>query len=302
MLVSFRRIVRAGWTAFSRSSLLNIATIFVLVITISLVTSLFFLNKSVNYLSDFIRDRVDISVYFNEDVSEEDVLALKQEIEQLPEVKDVKYVSKEKALREFSEKYKHNKDIMESLNVVGSNPLLVSLNVRSWEADQYSNISNFLINSKLKDSINEIDYQQKEPIIQKLFSVTSSINKFGIIFSIILIIIAVLVAFNQVRMTIYNLKEEIKTMRLVGASNWFIKGPFIVQGIILGFLSALIAISIFTIFVILFSQKINIATGGLDLSHYFFSHFFVVFLAQLAIALIIEIFSTSIAVGKYLKV
>ncbi|MEA3292924.1 MAG: permease-like cell division protein FtsX, partial [Patescibacteria group bacterium] len=179
MLVSFRRIVRAGWTAFSRSSLLNIATIFVLVITISLVTSLFFLNKSVNYLSDFIRDRVDISVYFNEDVSEEDVLALKQEIEQLPEVKDVKYVSKEKALREFSEKYKHNKDIMESLNVVGSNPLLVSLNVRSWEADQYSNISNFLINSKLKDSINEIDYQQKEPIIQKLFSVTSSINKFG---------------------------------------------------------------------------------------------------------------------------
>ncbi|HJN62380.1 MAG TPA: permease-like cell division protein FtsX [Candidatus Parcubacteria bacterium] len=115
MFISFKRIAKFGWKGFSRSSGLSAATIFILVMTISLVTSLFILQGTAGYLTSILQERMDISVYFKEGLTEEDILEVKDELTQLPEVKEIEYVSKEDALLTFSKRHQDDIVIMESL-------------------------------------------------------------------------------------------------------------------------------------------------------------------------------------------
>lgn len=302
MFISFKRIIKLGWIGFRRNSGLSFATIFIMVITVSLITSLFLLQKASQFLILDLRERVGISVYFNEESPEAEILEIKKEVSQLPEVKNVEYVSKEEALQKFTQRHRKNKVIMESLKELGSNPLLASLTIKAREAVYYASISSFLDGAPFKNLIASVDYYQKKPVIERLFSITSTINKIGIILSIILAMIAILVAFNTVKLAIYNSKEEIEIMRLVGASNWFIRGPFLVQGIIAGISAVLITLSIFTVAIFLLSPKVETFVHGLNFSEYFFGNIFIIFLIQLAVGVGLGVFSSWIAVRRYLRV
>ena len=148
--------------------------------------------------------------------------------------------------------------------------------------------------------IAKVDYSQKKPVIERLFSLTSNINTTGIVLSIILALVAVLIAFNTVRIAIYNSKEEIETMRLVGASDWFIRGPFMVQGIISGLWAVLITFLIFSAAVYFLSPKVAIIVPGLNLSSFFFSNFLVILLLQLAAGVGLGVIASWLAVRKHL--
>jgi len=301
MITSLKRVIRSGWLNFSRNSGLSVATIFIMVMTISLIASLFLLRDITQFLISSLREKVDISVYFKEDVSEEDILRFGEEIKKIPEVKDVEYVSRESALENFIQRYKDNQVIMESLVEVG-NPLVASLNIKAWDASQYIVVTNFLETSPYKNLIDKVDYYQRKPVIERIFSITSTINKTGILFSIILAIVAILVAFNTIRLAIYNSKEEISFMRLVGASDWFIRGPFLVQGAISGFAAALITLLIFTGALFFLSPKLEILFPGLNIFNFFIRSFGMFFLIQIFIGVGLGIVSSIIAIRKYLKV
>lgn len=277
-------------------------TIFIMVMIISVLTFLFLLQKTSQFLISSLEEKIDLCVYFNEDSLEEEILEVKEQISQLPEVKKVEYVSKEEALQKFIQRHQKEEVIMESLKEVGGNPFLASLNIQAWEATQYANISSFLDQSSFKNLIAKVDYYQKKPVIERLSSLTSNINRGGIILSIILALIAFLVAFNTVRLAIYSSKEEIETMKLVGASNWFIRGPFLVQGAIVGLLAALITLLIFGILILFFGPKINLVAPGLNLHHYFFSNILIIFLIQFLAGVGLGVFSSWLAVRKYLKI
>lgn len=302
ILATFKRIIKSGWKGFRRNGGLSIATIFIMVMTISLVTSLFLLQKTSNFLITSLEEKVDMAIYFNEEPSSEEILAIQEELAGLLEVKKLEYISKEEALEKFIERHKGEKVIMESLEEVGGNPLLSSINIKAWEASQYAAISAFLDTASFRPLIAKVDYSQKKPAIEKLFSLTSNINTTGIVLSIILAIVAVLIAFNTVRLAIYNSKEEIETMRLVGASNRFIRGPFLVQGMISGVLAVLITFLVFSVAVFFLSPKIEIIIPGLGLSSFFFSNFLVILLLQLAAGVGLGVIAGWLAVRKYLKV
>ena len=143
----------------------------------------------------------------------------------------MEYVSKKEAIKRLVEKHPQLKESVQETEGMLN---LASLNVNVFEANQYQPVVNFLENSNFKDQIDGVDYYKRKPVIEKIFSLTSLFNKTGIFLSIILIITAILVTFNTIRLAILNSIEEIKIQRLVGASNWFIRGPFLVQGAILG--------------------------------------------------------------------
>ena len=166
------------------------------------------------------------------------ILELKAEIVKLPEVKEVEYVSRAQALERFIERYQGNAVVMESLLEVG-NPLLPTLNITAWQASQYQALTNYFENSPQKDSIHKVDYFERKPVIERITSIASTFNVVGIILSLMLATIAILVAFNQIRLAIYSSREEISVQRLVGASNWFIRGPFLIEGAISGIFAAL---------------------------------------------------------------
>lgn len=302
MLISFKRIVKIGWKEFLRNMGISIATIFIMVMVISLVTMLFLLNPISDALISSIEDKVDISVYIKEDVSVEEIMGFKSEISRIPEVEDVDYISKEEALEIFIETHKDDPVLIESLTEVGYNPFLSSLNVRAWQASQYEQVSSFLETGNFQGLIEEIDYHQRKPVIERVSALVDGINKTGIFFSIIFGVIAILIAFNTVRIAIYSSKEEISVMKLVGASNWFVRGPFLIQGIIVGFISALIALLITFIFAYFLEPKVSSLVPKISIWGIFLSNLLFLFLIQLATGVGLGVISSYIAVRKYLRI
>src|SRR3989344_2614846 len=225
MFVSLKRIIRSGWSNFRRQTALSFATVSIMVMTIFLITSLFLFQGTTNFLISLLEGRVNISVNFKKDISEDDILRVKEELSQSPEVKNVEYISREDALARFTEKHKEDLVILESLVEVGANPFLASLNIKAFQATQYDAISTFFSQDPYQELVEKIDYFQNKQIIERIFKISTSVKFAGSLLGLILGLIAVLVAFNTIRLAIYSSREEISIMRLVGASKWFIRGP-----------------------------------------------------------------------------
>ncbi len=303
MFTSLKRILKLAATDFSRNRGGSFAAIFVLVITISLVTSLFLFQGISQFLISQVQEKIDISAYFKDDTTEEDVLGVKVELSKFSsEVQDIQYISKEQALQRFTERHEDNPDFMKALEEVGGNPFLASLNIKTRLPSQYEKISNFLETGQFRSLIEKVDYYQKKPIIEKVFSATSTINNLGIGLSIVLVLVAVLVVFNTTKLAIYNSKEEISTMRLVGASNWFIRGPLITQGAICGFFACLICLLILSSLTFFLSPKLEVLLPGFNLFNYFIANFWTVLLIQVVFGMGLGIISSFIVVKKYLKI
>jgi len=302
MIATIRRILKAGWINFYRNSGLSIATVFVLIMTISLITSLFLLQGTTHFLTDLLQKKVDISVYFKEDSQEGDIMKVRDELVQLPEVKEVDYISKEDALAKFAQSHQNDQVLMDSLKEVGGNPFLPSLSVQAWQASQYASISSVLESSSFQNIIEKVDYFQKKPVIERFSSIASNIQGFAILLSIILAIVAVLLSFNQVRLSIYASKEEIGVMRLVGASNWFIRGPFIVQGLIAGFFASLATLAIFLIGLFLLGPKLAVLLAGFNIFSYMIANFGILLLIQILAGIGLGAVSSLIAIRQYLRV
>jgi len=302
MFISFKRIFQSGWLNFSRNSGLTFATIFILILTILVITSLFALKKGTNLLIAVVEEKVDISVYFKEESSEEEIVKIQQEIVKIPQVKNIEYISKEKALQNFIQKHKDDPTLMESLEELGRNPFLASLNIQSSDPTQYKEISDILENSQFKNSIEKVDYYQKEPIIDRLFAFTSFLNRSGLVFTLVLVTLSILVAFNTIRLAILNFKTEIQVMKLVGASNWYVRGPFLVQGGISGLISVSAAFLITFSIAYFLGPKMEILFTGLNIFNYFKESLGSILLLQFGTGIVLAIFSSFIAIRKYLKV
>lgn len=292
----------AGWRGLARDGGMIVANIFIMTMAVSVISSLFLFKDISRFLVDSIQEKVDVSIYFKAEAAEEDILKVREEIAEIPEIKEINYVSKEEALEKFTRKHGNNPVLMDSLTEVGINPFLASLGVKAFQAYQYEAVVSFLESPSYNGLIEKVDYYERKPVIERIYVLTSNFNKTGIVFSIILVLLAALVAFNTIRLSIYNSREEIKIQRLVGAANWFIRGPFVIQGIICGFFAALICLLIFALMTWGFDSKAEFLFPGLGLFAFFTANFWLIFLIQLLSGIILGIISSFIAVKKYLKV
>jgi len=303
MLKNFKRITAFAINDFSRNKGISIAAIFVLFITTMLVTGLLFFHGMAGYLTSQIQDKIDITAYFTEVTTEEEILQAKDKILSMsPNIKNIEYISREQALANFNEKHQGNQVLSKALEEVGDNPFLPSLNITTnGDPKQFAEISEILQTSDISEMINEVDFSQKEETIKKVYSITSSINLFGLLAGIVLVLIAILVVFNTVKLAIESSKEEIATMRIVGASDWFVRGPFIIQGIIYGIISFLISIILSGLFAYLISYKIMVMLPGFNIFKYFLTNLWFFVLIQLGFGIAVGAISSYIVVKRYLE-
>lgn len=302
MITELKRSAKLGWTSFTRDGGVMATTIFILVLTILLVSSIFLLKEVSNILITDLEEKVDISVYFKEETTEDNILGIKEEIDQISATKEVKYISQEQALEIFIERHKGDYVLMQSLEEIGANPFLASLNIKAGGVDEYEEIAGFLENSDFNNEIEKIDYYQRRSVIERIFALTENFKNIGLIFSLVLVFLSFIVVLNTTRLAIYNLREEINVQKLVGASNWFVRGPFLFQGIIAGFLAFLIASIIFSLTCNIFSPKIQILFSDINIWQYFADNIFVIILIQFSTGIGLGIISSSIAIRKYLNV
>ena len=299
---SLKRVIKTGLLDFSRSLGSSIATIFIMTMVVLLISALFLMIPISRALISDIQDKIDVSVYFKKDTALEDIFQLQNELSKLPDVKSAEYVSKDQALANFLETHKNDQAMLDALKEVGDNPFLVSLNVKAEEASQYEQVAIFLDGPEYKEIVEKVDYFQRKPLIDKVFSVISWLNWTGLITSIILGIIAFLVAFNTVKLAIYSSSDEIKTMRLVGATNWFVRGPFLAQGVLIGLIAALISLIVTTGICLSFSGKVQSIISSVSLTSIFFSNLFLLILTQLVAGIGIGAISSFVAIRKFLGV
>ena len=302
MMISFKRVLRSGWEKFSRDKSSSGAALFVMIIVMSIATMLFFLQGMATFMIAGLQESVDISTYLKNTATQEEVAQLKEELESMPEVREVKYISKEQALESFVETHKQDEVILESLEIVGQNPLLASLSIKAFSVSQYPAISKFLEDTPLASIISDVDYFDRAPVIGKLSTLTAGIQNAVLLVTLFAGLIAVLVAFNTIRLTIYNSRDEIEIMRLVGASSWFIRGPFIIQGMIVGVLATLITTLLFFPLTLFVGIKLQTFAPGFDLFAYFADNLFLILFLQLAAGIGLGVVSSLIAIRKYLTV
>jgi len=302
MLVSIKKILKFSWESFSRNKGLFFTTTFIITITTSLIGGLFFLRGVTDSLIYNLQEKVDISVYFNQNADEESILEIKQELAEVSEVKDIEYISSEEALTRFKEKHKDDVVIIESLREIGENPLVAHLNIKAGQASQYEQISNFLEGDSFKRVIDKVDYHQNKTVIERIFFISSNVEKASLLFIIISAILAVLIAFNTVRLEISSFKREISIMKLVGASDWFVRGPFMVQGMVSAVLATLVALLIFFVGCYFLAPKVEMLITGFSLMEYLQTNLLTIILIQLVSALGLGMVPSFVAIRKYLNI
>jgi cell division transport system permease protein len=258
-----------------------------------------------NLVLKAIEEKFEVSAFFEESASQEDILAVQSELEGLPEVLQVSYVSKTDALNQFRRRHANDPDILAGLEAVGENPLPASLNIRVYNPQDFPSVVEFLEQPKYQSLIDTVNFQENREVIERLTAATNTARRAGLIAGGILALIALLITFNTIRLTIYSARDEIRVMRLVGSSNRFIQGPFIVEGILYGLVAALLTALIFYVGIAMLDSKINPWFAGLDSELDVFSFFTQnlgqFFLLMAGIGVVTGILSSLIAIRRYLK-
>jgi len=249
MVTSIKRIIRSGFVGFWRNAFVSLAAIFVMTVTLTVVGGVMLVNELLNAALVQIKDKVDINVYMVTTASEEAIFVLKGALESLPDVREVAYTSREESLSEFRERHSNDELTIQALDELGDNPLGASLSIRAKETSQYENIATFLEQRRDSENpelplIDRINFNQNKSAIDRLTNIIDAIERSSYIAMIILVVSTVLIAFNTIRLAIYTTREEIAIMRLVGASNMFIRGPFMLQGIMYGLVSGVLTLLI----------------------------------------------------------
>lgn len=296
------RIIRYGWIGFWRNIWISTATVGVMILALSVVSGLMLIDNITDTFVRELQGKVDISVYFKADAEEAKALKLQYQLEAREGVREVGYISRDKALEMFKARHKDNKLLMASLAELNTNPFQASLNIKAYKTSQLGEITSFIENSQAKDIIEKVNYKENEKVIQKLTAITSSIEKIGLFFTLTLSLIVALITFNTIRLVIYNYRDEISVMKLVGASNWFIRGPFIVAGTIYGAMAAFFTWLIFFFILWLIAEKVDVVFPGTDIFSYWTSNFFGIFLILLVLGVGLGSLSSFVAIRRYLKV
>lgn len=305
MVIHSKRIIRTGWHSFIRSGFTSIASILIMTITLFVITSLIFVQAALNQSLNDIKEKVDVTVYFIPGAEEVAIKKVEESLSKLPEVKSITYTSALDALSNFKDKHSNDYLTLQALDELSNNPLGASLNIKANDPSQYESISRYFEDESALSSgaltiIDKIDYAQNKLVIDRLTAIINGARNLGFIVSLFLIIISIIITFNTIRLIIYMSRDEISVMKLVGAGSKYVKGPFIVSGILVGICASLLTILIFIPISIWLGNNMTDFIG-LNLYQYYKSNFLQLFIIMLLSGVLLGSIGSFFAINRFLK-
>ena len=303
----FKRVLVSGGKSFLRGGAVSAATVLIMTVTLSIIGSLIFLSALLTFTLNSIKDKVDVSVYFVTTAAESDILAVKSQLEKLPQVENVTYTSADAALTAFRARHATDQLTLQALDELGGNPLDASLEVRAKDPTEYESIVSFLEASPTLSAggtsiVDRINYSQNKDVIDRLALAIQATREIGFAVVILFAIASILIAFATIRLAIYVAKDEIAVMRLVGASNAYIQGPFIVTGVITGATAAFIVLLLLWPATWYVGVKTVAWFGGFNIASYYSGHFLLVFGIIMLSGIALGAVASVLAIRKYLTV
>ena len=304
---TIKRIIRSGFVNFWRNGFVSLSSVLVMTVTLFVIGSVLFSVAVLNSSLEIIKDKVDVNVYFLTGAEPQDILAVKKAIEMMPQVKSVEYLSRETVLENFKKRHENDTLTLQSLDELGENPLGATLNVKAKDPSQYESIANSLksdsgLSKDKKDIIDKVNYFDNKAAIDRLSKIINAAQRLGFALTILLVIISIVIVFNTIRLTIFISRDEISVMRLVGASNKYIRGPFVIAGIVYGVVSGIITLVLMYPFTYWVGSATESFFSGLNLFSYYITNFGQVFLVIMGSGIVLGAFSSYLAVRRYLKV
>lgn len=302
-----KRIVTAGFRGFYRNKTVSLSSIFILTITLSIITAFYLFHAVFTYTLDQIREKVDVRVYFTVDATDEQVADVKSKLLGLSQVKSVTYTSAAQALADFKAKHSGDQLTLQALDELATNPFGASLSVVAKDTSQYESIANQLATGSglLGDAagaVDKINYYQLKDSIDKLNNIIGWTNTVGFWLSVLFILMSCMIVYNTIRLAIFVYRDEIAVMKLVGASNMFIRGPFVVESVLYALIATVITLALFYPGTIWVTKKTVIFFEGMNINQYFVQHFFELAGMLLLAGIVLAVISSLLAVRKYLKI
>lgn len=304
MFISTYRVTKFAFQNFWRNFWLSLITITMLVLTLLTVNILIVLNFVTDQAIQTVEDRVEISVYFHSSTPQTSVDNAVSYLRSLSQVRDVQTISAQEALDQFIARHQQDEIILKSLDEIGANPFGPSLVIKAQTVSDFDFILEALENPEFRDYIREKDFSNYSDVVARIQNATDRIRTFGLALSIIFLLIAVLIVFNTVRMSLFIHREEIGIMKLVGASDRFVRAPFLLEMILLSLIAIVVTLLIAYPTVAILEPKFGFYFGGepIGLVNYFEKNGLMIFGFEFVGLVLLTMFSTGMAMRKYLKV
>ncbi|OGY49878.1 MAG: hypothetical protein A3B89_03460 [Candidatus Buchananbacteria bacterium RIFCSPHIGHO2_02_FULL_40_13] len=304
IIITIKRSLWFALQSFWRNIWLSLATIFIISLTFLSINFLVIINAISDSAITAVKNKIDVSIYFKQDIRESKVAEIKSHLETLTQVKEIVYISPDENLRVFKERRQDDQIIQEVLKELEGNPLSSTLIIKAKNLSDYPEILKAIDNPAYTDLIDKKSYDDHQTVIANINTITNNIKKGALVISLMFVIIAALIVFNTVRIAIFTHQQEIGIMKLVGATNGFIRSPFILENVFSGIMACLVAISVIYFILSLVQPHLANFFNGVDLNliGYFNKNFIFVFGSQLLGIIVLNIISSSLALGKYLKV
>ncbi len=305
-LITARRIIHTGMVNFMRNLSLAIAAIAVMVVTLTIVLFSLITNATFTNTIAQITDKIDISVFVKDGTTPEQSKKFVKELEQLPNVKQVTYLSKADALEAYKQQNAGNEQLLTAINET-ANPLPATIRVKPIDLNKIQDIKTYLSTPQVATlQSDEASYSgDRKEAIDKITHATNVLRQIGIVTVVVFTIICALIIFNTIQMAIFNRRDEITIMRLLGANTFYIRGPFVVESVIYGILAAVLSVLIVNAAFLASSTALEATSLGLlDINYastYFGDHFWQLLLVQLMLGIVIGAVSSIIATHRYLK-
>jgi cell division transport system permease protein len=306
--LSTKRVFKSGLQNFFRNGFVSLSSVLIMTITLFIITSIILLGGFLNYSLGQVKNKVDVNVYFVTSASSSDILSIKKSIESLPEVSSVEYISREDALANFREKHKGDDLTLQALDELGTNPLGATINIKAKDPSQYAGIAQYLdemskglLSTGGLKIIDKVNYAQNKLVIDRLTTIINSANIIGIWFAIIFILISIIVTYNTIKLSIFMARDEISVMRLVGASNMYVKGPFVISGLFCGIVSAIIILIAFAVITFSINKYYGSYFMGFDLFNYYVINFLQISGAIFGTGIVLGSLASYLAAHKYLR-
>ncbi len=302
---TIKRVGRYGFVGFIRNGFVSLAGVLIMTITLFVVAALMMGGAALNSVLQQLTNKVDVTVYFTTSASESQISEVKRAVEALPQVSSVVYVSREDALSQFQARHKNDQLTMQALEELGGNPLGASLEIQAKDTSQYEAISKYLADQQAARSdagaaIEKVNFSQNKTAIDRLTNIIGTSRRLGFALALVLGFASLLIAFNTIRLTIYTSRDEIGVMNLVGASRWFVRGPFVIAGILYGAISGVAVLLILYPLTLWLGPGTERFLGSFNVFTYYIGAFPLFFFVIMGSGIALGALSSYLAVRRYL--
>lgn len=303
-----RRVVKYGVKSFVRNTWLSVAAIAIMIVTLIVLSATLIAANALQTAINQVANRVDISIYLKQGASQSQIYNIVTKIKKLDSVAEVSILSPEEANKKINDKLIKEFNITDKDQIQAMreapNKIAWTLNVKMRDLEATSELEDFVNNDEDTQAL--LDETKKPTFasshreaIENIATIMNRIRVIGLSAAGVFAAIAILVVFNTIRMAIFNRKEEIYMMRLVGASRWFIVGPFVVEASIYGLVAAVITGG--AVYGAVYGLK-PYFDGMLDSTfELMIQYWYLVVAALLVAGIMIGVISSLLATGKYLK-